>query len=317
MRPQQTLGRAIACSGIGLHTGRTVSLTLRPAPPDTGIVFIQHGAAGRAILHALVENLLPAQLCTAIGNSGATVRTVEHVLSALAGLGVDNAFVDVDADEVPVMDGSAGPFVRMIRAAGVVPQERRQPFLKILQPIEIADGQRRVLIEPAASTRITYTIQYDHPLIKTQTYRFDWSESAFENEIAEARTFGFLKEVQYLWSKGLGKGGSLDNTVVLSEQGVINGAGLRYDDEFVRHKVLDLIGDVALLGVPFIGHLIADRSGHALHTRLVEEILAQPDKWVLLTAGNEQPATGPTSRVRRDSTELRHATSPDIALPVS
>lgn len=299
MRHQQTVGRSVSCSGVGLHTGLPVTLTLHPAPPDTGVVFVVRQAAGGVVaLGASIDHLVPTELCTAISANGTHIKTVEHVLSALAGLEVDNVYVELDAGEVPVMDGSAGPFVRLIRVAGIVPQERRRPFLKILRSLEVADGQRRVVIEPSSSARITYSIEYDHPLINTQTYEYDWSVASFEQEIAEARTFGFLKEVQHLWAKGLGKGGSLDNTIVLSDHGILNESGLRFQDEFVRHKILDLIGDLSLLGVPFIGHLIADRSGHALHTALVERILEQTDKWALLDADGEPI---PASRLSHDA----------------
>lgn len=287
MRQQQSLGQSISCTGIGLHTGLPVTLTLRPAPPDTGIMFVRHGAGELVSLGALIQNLVPTELCTAISVNGTSIKTIEHVLAALAGLEIDNVFVELDAEEVPAMDGSSSPFVRLIKAAGIVPQNRRQPFLKITQPIEVVDGERQVIIAPSSRPRITYSIQYDHPLIQKQTYVYDCSVSAFEQDIAEARTFGFLQEVEDLWSRGLGKGGSLENTIVLSEREVLNQSGLRFPDEFVRHKVLDLIGDLALLGVPFVGHLIADRSGHALHTKLVEKILEQPDKWVLLNRGEK------------------------------
>jgi UDP-3-O-[3-hydroxymyristoyl] N-acetylglucosamine deacetylase len=205
-------------------------------------------------------------------------------MAALAGLNVDNVFVDIDASEAPVMDGSSAPFVQLIQSAGVVCQNRRQSFLKITRPLEIVDGSRRIRIEPSSTPRITYTIQYDHPLINTQTFSYEHSAYAFETEIAGARTFGFLQEVEALWARGLGRGGNLENTVVLSQDGILNESGLRFSDEFVRHKVLDLIGDFSLLGLPFIGHLIADRSGHALHTRLVKQILDHPECWVLLNA---------------------------------
>jgi UDP-3-O-[3-hydroxymyristoyl] N-acetylglucosamine deacetylase len=261
-------------------------MTLNPAPPDTGLVFIHNKQEGRAVsLQASVRNLVPTELCTALHVNGTVIKTVEHVLAALAGLEVDNVSVEVDGGEVPAMDGSAIPFVHMIRSAGIVPQERRQSFLKIVRPIEVRDGDRTVRIEPSATTRITYSIHYNHPLIRKQSYTYDWSAASFEREVAEARTFAFLKEVEGLWARGLAKGGSLDNTVVLSDDNILNESGLRFADEFVRHKVLDLIGDLSLLGVPFIGHLIADRSGHALHTKLVEKILAQPDCWVLLKSG--------------------------------
>lgn len=261
-------------------------MTLKPAPPDNGLVFI-HKQNDRAVsLQASVKHLVPSELCTALHMNGTVVKTVEHVLAALAGLEVDNVFVEVDGGEVPAMDGSAAPFVHMIRSAGRIPQERRQPYLKIVRPIEVSDGDRTVRIEPSATTRITYSIHYNHPLIRKQSYVYDWSADSFGHEVAEARTFAFLKEVEGLWARGLAKGGSLHNTVVLSEDTILNESGLRFADEFVRHKVLDLIGDLSLLGVPFIGHLIADRSGHALHTRLVQKLLGQPDSWVLLRSGD-------------------------------
>lgn len=282
MRNQQTLASAVTCSGVGLHSGQSASITLRPAPPDTGVVFVNRKTDGDTYLSASIEHRVPTELCTAVSGNGFHVQTIEHLLSALSGLHVDNVFIDVTASEVPVMDGSAAPFVRLIQSVGLVPQERKQPFLKIMAPIEVTEGSKRVRIEPSSTPRVTYSIHYEHPLIKTQTYTYDCSVSTFENEIAEARTFGFLYEVQALWARGLGKGGTLDNTIVLSDDGVVNDSGLRFNDEFVRHKILDLIGDLSLLGAPFIGHIVADRSGHALHTRLVQQILTQPERWVLL-----------------------------------
>jgi UDP-3-O-[3-hydroxymyristoyl] N-acetylglucosamine deacetylase len=297
MRQQQTVGRAIVCSGVGLHTGKPAMIKLCPAPPDTGIVFIRNEAGNRIALSASVDNLVPAELCTTISVNGAAVKTVEHVLAALSGLSVDNAFIELEGEEVPVMDGSAAPFVRLIEAAGIIPQDRPQPFLKVMQPIEVVEGHKRIVVEPSTTPRITYSIQYDHPLIQRQTYVYDWSLSLFDRTIAAARTFGFMKEVKYLWSRGLGKGGSLENTIILSEQGVLNESGLRFHDEFVRHKILDLIGDLAFLRVPMIGHVIADRAGHALHTKLVEAILAQPDKWVLMNTSEQAvPAQSISSR---------------------
>ncbi|MGQ0811588.1 MAG: UDP-3-O-acyl-N-acetylglucosamine deacetylase [Nitrospiraceae bacterium] len=282
MRSQHTIASSVSCSGVGLHSGRPVTLTLRPASPDTGIVFILKDGAKSTVLHASIENLVPTELCTALCTNGTQIKTVEHILAAFAGLEIDNVYIELDANEVPAMDGSAGPFVRLLRTAGIMSQNRRQPFLKITQPIEVTDGAKRVSIEPATTSKITYSIHYQHPLIQTQTYMYESSVAMFERDISTARTFGFLHEVEALWSRGLGKGGSLENTVVLSEQGVVNESGLRFTNEFVRHKILDLIGDFSLLGVPFIGHLIADRSGHSLHTKLVETILEQPDRWVLL-----------------------------------
>lgn len=284
MRLQQTLANPVSCIGVGLHSGEPVTMTLRPAPPDTGVVFVNRNGHAGASLAASVDHLVPTELCTAISGNGFQVKTIEHVLAALAGLNVDNVYVDVDAGEAPVMDGSAGPFVRLIQSAGIISQKKLQPYLKMTRPLEVVDGSRRIRIEPSATPQITYSIQYDHPLIHMQTYSYEHSARTFESEIAGARTFGFLQEVEALWARGLGRGGNLDNTVVLSKDGVLNESGLRFTNEFVRHKVLDLIGDFALLGLPFIGHLIADRSGHALHTRLVKQILEHPECWVLLNA---------------------------------
>lgn len=313
MRQQQTLSNPISCTGVGLHTGKPVTLTLRPAPADTGIVFVNRNGHAGATLAASVDHLVATELCTAISGNGFQVKTIEHVLAALAGLNVDNAFVDIDAAEAPVMDGSSAPFVQLIQSAGVVSQNRRRSFLKITRPLEIVDGSRRIRIEPSSTPRITYTIQYDHPLIRTQTYAYEHSTYAFETEIAGARTFGFLQEVEALWSRGLGRGGNLENTVVLSEDGILNESGLRFSDEFVRHKVLDLIGDFSLLGLPFIGHLIADRSGHALHTRLVKQILDHPECWVLLNADHTASAVEASHSL--SSTSPRSSTA--VALQAS
>lgn len=311
MRYQQTVARTRSCAGVGLHTGEPATLTFHPAPPDTGIVFVHQGASQSVSVGATLRNLVPTELCTSIGTDGIHIRTVEHVLSALVGLEVDNVFVVLDGQEVPAMDGSAGAFVRLIREAGVVPQEYVQPFLRMTRPIEVVEGDRQIRVEPASSPRISYTIQYDHPLIQTQTYVYDSSVLAFEQDIAEARTYAFLKEVEGMWARGFGKGGSLENTIVLSDREIVNESGLRFQDEFVRHKILDLIGDLALLGVPFIGHLIARRSGHALHRKLVEKILAQPDAWVLLNGHHG------AAQVSTDPAHDPHPPGPPNPLPLS
>lgn len=290
MRYQQTIASPITCTGVGLHSGHPVTMTLLPAPPNTGVVFLRKMDGSAIPLGASISNLVATELCTAISSAGTQIKTIEHVLAALCGLGVDNVYIEIDAGEVPVMDGSAGPFVRLIKAAGIVPQNRVQRFLKITQPIEIMERGRRVVIEPSPTPKVTYTIAYNHPLIGTQRYEHECSADSFERDIADARTFGFLKEVEALWARGLGKGGSLDNTVVLSDDDVMNQSGLRFQDEFVRHKVLDLVGDLSLLGMPFIGHVKAERSGHALHTSLVNQILRRPECWVLLSLEDQPTA---------------------------
>jgi UDP-3-O-[3-hydroxymyristoyl] N-acetylglucosamine deacetylase len=280
-----------------------VKLTLRPAPIDTGIVFVNRNGHAGASLSATVKHLVPTELCTAISGNGFQVKTIEHVLAAIAGLHIDNVYVDIDAGEAPVMDGSSAPFVNLIRSAGIISQTKRQPYLKMTRPLEVVDKSRRIRIEPSSTPRITYSIHYNHPLIQTQTYTYEHSAHTFEQEIAGARTFGFLEEVEALWSRGLGRGGNLDNTIVLSHDGILNESGLRFADEFVRHKVLDLIGDFSLLGVPFIGHLIAERSGHALHTKLVQLILDHPECWVLLNGDQAiDPLSSSMAATRSTST---------------
>ncbi|RPH81339.1 MAG: UDP-3-O-acyl-N-acetylglucosamine deacetylase [Nitrospiraceae bacterium] len=298
MRVQQTLANVVSCAGVGLHSGQPVTLTLRPAATNTGVVFINRNGKDGASLAASIKHVVPTELCTAISGNGFQVKTIEHVLAALAGLNIDNAYVELDAGEAPAMDGSAAHFVRLIRSAGIVSQSRRQSFLKITRPLEVMDGNRRVRIEPSSTTKITYSIHYNHPLIQTQAYVYEHSAHAFEREIADARTFGFLQEVEALWARGLGQGGNLENTIVLSQDGILNESGLRFSNEFVRHKILDLIGDFSLLGVPFIGHLVAERSGHAMHTRLVQQILTHPDSWVLLNADEAVTSSEPRSTIK-------------------
>jgi len=290
MRFQQTIRKPVTCSGVGLHSGCRVSLTLTSAPPDTGIVFIRRDVSGSPRIPVTIKNIRPALLSTTVGVGGVQVQTIEHLLAAAAGMGIDNLFVEVDAPELPALDGSAKPFVNLIREAGVAAQDRRQTYLKILRPLEVTDGNKRIAIRPAAESSITYTIDYAHPLIGRQAYDYGWSRDAFAEDIAPARTFGFLREVEALWEAGLGLGGSLQNTLILSEEGLLNEDGLRFADEFVRHKILDLIGDMMLLGVPVIGAIEAVRSGHALHARLVSRILESRDNWVLVSSQAPMPA---------------------------
>lgn len=279
---QKTLRHNISLEGIGLHSGKPSKVTLSPAPVDSGIVFRRKTKGHLESCQASIRNIRPMELCTTIGSNGFQIQTTEHVLSALWGMSVDNAYIDIDSEEVPAMDGSAAPFVEMIHTAGIVSQERPRTYLKIVKPLHVGDHRRGVSILPSTTSKITYSIDYDHTLIQQQTYEYEWSPKAFQGKIAEARTFAFSHEVEALWARGLGQGGSLDNTIVFSESGILNEEGLRFPDECVRHKVLDLIGDLALLGVPIIGHIFADRSGHFLHNQLVQLILDNPDNWILV-----------------------------------
>ena len=282
MGQQQTLASAVSLSGIGLHTGVTVNLRISPAPANTGIIFKRTDLDGFTI-EAESRHVARVSYATSLMKKGVLISTTEHLLSALAGLGVDNAVVEIDNLELPIMDGSALPFVKLIRAAGLRPQRARRVYAKIRQPLEIVDGVKRIAIYPSDTFRISYAIAFPHPVIGAESLDFIPSAGNYADEIAPARTFGFLEEVEMLLKSGLVKGGSLENVVVLNREGVMNPEGLRFPDEFCRHKILDLIGDISLLGHPLIGHVVADRAGHAMHAQLVSQLLRQKRCWTLTT----------------------------------
>ena len=279
---QQTIEQTISVSGVGLHSGSRSKVSISPAPMDNGIVFRRKVNSHVEMCQASIRNVRQTELCTAVGSNGFQIQTTEHVLSALWGLGIDNAFIDIDSEEVPAMDGSAAPFAKIIRLGGILPQDRPRTYLKIVEPIHIGAGNREISILPSLFPKITYTIDYAHHLIRQQTYEHEWSTADFEANIAHARTFAFSHEVEALWARGLGQGGSLDNTIVFSDTGIMNEGELRFADECVRHKVLDLIGDLSLLGIHVIGHIVAKCSGHQLHTQLVRTILDNPEAWTLV-----------------------------------
>ena len=275
---QRTIAERISCTGIGLHSGAPVRLTLHPARPDTGIVFVRSDGTHPVEIPACSEMVASTSYSTTLGRGSATVATVEHLLAAFYGLGVDNAMIEVDGPEVPVMDGSAGSFVLLIRAARVYEQSVPRRLLRVRRPIDIRDGSKRIRIEPSRSFKVTYHIDFEHPAIGRQSMEsLDLAGDAFEREVSHARTFGFVNDVEALWRANLSLGASFDNTVVLDERGVLNQEGLRWRDEFVRHKTLDLLGDLALLGMPLQGHVKVDRGGHTLHQRLVARLLASPE----------------------------------------
>jgi UDP-3-O-[3-hydroxymyristoyl] N-acetylglucosamine deacetylase len=292
---QHTIAETVSCLGTGLHSGVPVHLTLRPAPADSGVVLVRTDRGRSVEIRAHPSAVRSTRLATTLG-SGATVGTVEHLFAALFGLGVDNVRVEVDGSELPIMDGSAAPFVYLLRAAGIRAQPAARPVLRLRRPLEVRDGERSIRIEPARSFRVSYAVEFDHPLVGRQQYRLDSFEPEhFEREISPARTFGFLRDVHTLWRSGLARGGSLDNTLVLDEAGVVNRDGLRWPDEFVRHKVLDLLGDLALLGMPIRGHIRVERGGHSLHQQLVAAIVANPDSWRVDGTGSRAPRSlGPT-----------------------
>ena len=280
MDSQRTLRRSVSCAGIGLHSGKKVTLTLKPAPANSGIRFRRTDLGGVEI-DATVQNIAGIQYATGLARNEGSVETVEHLLAALASLGIDNAVVELNHPEVPIMDGSAAPFVYLIQEAGVrtLPEPRR--VLRITRPIEMVRGDKRIAFYPSDEFKVSYSISYDHPLLRHQARATTINESVFAEEIAPARTFTFLKEVELLRQHGFALGGSLENAVVVGEAGVLNNP-LRFEDEFVRHKILDVIGDMALLGFPVMGHLVAHRGGHALHTAFAARILEERDRWELV-----------------------------------
>ncbi|MBW1682320.1 MAG: UDP-3-O-acyl-N-acetylglucosamine deacetylase [Deltaproteobacteria bacterium] len=276
---QRTLSRETGCTGIGLHSGEKIHLNLRPAPPNTGIRFVRTDVDGHPMIEAGFENVVDTTLATTIGFNGCTVSTVEHLMAALFGLGIDNAVVEVDGPEVPIMDGSAAPFVFLIQGAGI--QEQREPkrFIVIRRRFELKDGDRSVCIQPSKELKITYTIDFPHPLLKNQTYELGFSGKDFVREISKARTFGFLKDIETLKENGLARGGSLDNAIVLDDFRILNEDGLRYRDEFVKHKILDFLGDLSIIGAPVIGHFIVKKSGHFLNQYMLKKLVREKKCW--------------------------------------
>jgi UDP-3-O-[3-hydroxymyristoyl] N-acetylglucosamine deacetylase len=282
MDVQRTLRRPISCVGIGLHSGKKVQLSLKPAAVDFGIRF-RRSDVGDHDIPATVEHLSGIQLATALARNEVSVETVEHLLAALVSLNVDNVLIELSSPEVPIMDGSASPFVYLIQEAGVKSLAAPRKYLKIIRPIAISRGDKRIALYPSDHFKVTYSVSYDHPLLRHQSRTVQITEDTFIEEIAPARTFTFLKDVEMLRQNGLALGGSLENAIVLGETGVLNNA-LRFEDEFVRHKILDAVGDLALVGYPVIGHLVAHRAGHALHTEFAAKILEETHAWRLVTA---------------------------------
>ncbi len=282
---QRTLKNSIRATGVGLHTGTKVFLTLRPAAPDTGIVFRRVDLHPPVDIPACPARVGDTRLSTTLEAQGARVSTVEHLLSAFAGLGIDNAYVDVSAGEVPIMDGSAGPFVFLLQSAGIEEQHRPKRFIRIKRPVSVEDGDKYARLEPYDGFRVGFSIDFEHPAFtsRAQTAVVDFSSASFVKEVSRARTFGFLRDIEALRAQNLALGGSLDNAVVVDDFRVLNDDGLRYEDEFVKHKILDAIGDLYLLGRPLIGAFVGYKSGHALNNRLLRELLAHADAWEEVT----------------------------------
>jgi len=287
---QHTIAETVSCIGTSLHGGQPVQMTLRPAPMDTGVVFTRTDRAHPTNVLACPTAVRSTHRSTTLGCGEVTIGTVEHLCAATFGLGVDNLHVEVDGPELPVMDGSAAPFVYLLRSAGLAPQPAQRRLLRIRRPLEVRDGDRSIRIEPARHFKVKYAVEFDHPAIGRQVFRADAPDpDHFERELSAARTFGFLHEVRALRSAGLALGGSLDNTVVLDEREVVNPDGLRWPNEFVRHKMLDLYGDLAVLGMPIQGRIKVERGGHALHQQLVAAIVDHPEAWSVDGPGARAP----------------------------
>ncbi|PRY66104.1 UDP-3-O-[3-hydroxymyristoyl] N-acetylglucosamine deacetylase [Vreelandella songnenensis] len=293
---QRTLQNVIRATGVGLHSGKKVHLALRPAPANTGIVFVRTDLDPVVHVPARAELVEDTKLCTALSYEGVKVATVEHLMSAFAGLGIDNAYVDLSAPEVPIMDGSASPFVFLIQSAGILEQDAPKKFIRIKRRVSVTDGDKEAVFLPHQGFKVSFAIDFDHPVFEQQkqTAQIDFSTTSFVKEVSRARTFGFMKDLEFLRSNNLALGGSLDNAVVVDDYRIVNEGGLRYEDEFVKHKVLDAIGDLYQLGHSLIGEFHGIKSGHALNNQLCRELMAQPDAYEIVTFEGEK-AVAPIS----------------------
>lgn len=293
MLKQRTLKKAISATGVGLHNGEKVTLTLRPAAPNTGIIFKRVDLPQPNEIKATPDAVRDTRLCSALEENGARVATVEHLMSALAGLGIDNVYIDVNASEIPIMDGSSGPFVFLLQEAGIAEQAAAKKFIRVKKNVEVIEGDKWVRFEPYHGFKIDFTIDFNHPVFENSgnNVKIDFAADSYIKEISRARTFGFMHEVEYLRSNGLARGGSLENAIVLDEYRVLNSDGLRYDDEFAKHKVLDAIGDLYMLGHPILGAFYAYKSGHALNNQLIRALMQDETAWEFITF--ERPEDAP------------------------
>ena len=293
---QRTLKNVISATGVGMHTGEKVYMTLRPAAADTGIVFRRIDLPVVVDIKADAYAVGDTRLASCLEKDGASVGTVEHLMSALAGLGIDNAYVDLSAPEVPIMDGSAGPFVFLLQSAGIEEQNAAKRFIRIRKTVEVRHGDKWVKLEPFNGFKIDLGIEFNHPVFdrSRQTVSFDFSSTSYTKEVSRARTFGFMKDIEFLRDRNLALGGSMDNAIVLDDYRILNEDGLRYEDEFVKHKILDAIGDLYLLGHSLVGAFYAYKSGHALNNQLLRAMLADPSTWEEVTYADD-PATAPIS----------------------
>ena len=285
MLKQRTLKTKVSATGVGLHNGEKVTLTLLPAAIDTGIVFRRVDLPDTPEIQATPDAVSDTRMCSALERNGARVATVEHLMSALAGLGVDNIIVELDASEVPIMDGSSGPFIFLLQSAGIIEQDAPKKFIRIKKKVKVINQDKWATLEPYHGFKMDFTIDFAHPVFKDSgnNVKIDFSDNSYIAEISRARTFGFVHEVEYLRANGLARGGGLDNTIVLDEFRVLNTDGLRYEDEFAKHKVLDAIGDLYMLGHPLLGIFTAYKSGHGLNNQMIRALLADTTAWEYVT----------------------------------
>jgi len=302
---QRTLKSITRAVGVGLHSGQRVELTLRPSAPDTGIVFRRVDLPEPVSIPMTAEAVTDTRLASTVSNGGAKVQTIEHLMSACAGLGIDNLLIDITADEVPILDGSASSFVFLLQSAGIALQNAPRRFIKLLKPVEVREGEganaKWARLEPYHGFKLSFEIDFDHRVVDStgQRVEFDLGHDSYSRDIARARTFGFTKEVEYMRSKGLALGGGLDNAIVMDDTKVLNVGGLRYDDEFVKHKILDAMGDLYVVGRPLLAAYSAFRSGHAMNNQLLRELLAHPDAFEIVTFDDEKRAPAGFAEVAR------------------
>ncbi len=287
---QRTLQKAVSCEGVGLHSGEKVKIRLTPAPADSGVIFVRVDLPGRPEVPARVSEVVDTAFATTLGRGEGRVGTVEHLLAALYGMGIDNARIEVSGPEVPILDGSAAPWLDALKSAGVREQDAAKRFLVMRKSVTAQDGDKFARLAPSKNFKVDCTIDFRHPLISDQSYSLEFSDQTFARDIAQARTFGFLRDVEKLKRAGLARGGSLDNAIVVDDFSIVNPGGLRFPDEFVRHKLLDALGDMSLLGFPVVGHLSVFKSGHALNRRLMAKVLADPTAYEVVRARRRDAA---------------------------
>ncbi|CAN5723007.1 UDP-3-O-acyl-N-acetylglucosamine deacetylase [soil metagenome] len=302
---QRTLKSISRAVGVGLHSGQRVELTLRPAPVDTGIVFRRTDLPEPVEIRMTAEAVTDTRLASTISTGGAKVQTVEHLMSACAGLGIDNLYIDITADEVPILDGSASSFVFLLQSAGIELQKAARKFIRVVRRVEVREGEgateKWASLEPFHGYKLAFQIDFDHRVVNStgQRVEFDLGSGSYSRDIARARTFGFTKEVEYMRSKGLALGGGLDNAIVMDDTKVLNAGGLRYDDEFVKHKILDAMGDLYIVGHPLLASYTAFRSGHAMNNKLLRELISQKDAWEIVTFDDAKKAPAGFAEVAR------------------